>query len=267
MSGDGSNTEGVDPQPPQMLGDGSNPEGVDPHPPLNWGSKDDFKDVVLYGSMASPLCAKLRAYLIMYNIDHKMINCMTKKGSDYKKMPVLDVKGRQVNDSYIILKNMVPALTGVEAIDEQWETILSYQLAPAIEWSLSSADAVKWMSPPHGFGPPYCLLKCCLASIIMNRVVKPNIVKARKAMPDKYKEVSLGDIGTKLKTDINQKKKMFHGGEEPGPVDISFYSVCSPFYFSRCENVTSMISECGLQTWWDEMEKAIPLDKLFPPED
>eukprot|EP00747_Dinoflagellata_sp_TGD_P166877 gnl/TRDRNA2_/TRDRNA2_190366_c0_seq1.p1 gnl/TRDRNA2_/TRDRNA2_190366_c0~~gnl/TRDRNA2_/TRDRNA2_190366_c0_seq1.p1 ORF type:complete len:248 (-),score=68.58 gnl/TRDRNA2_/TRDRNA2_190366_c0_seq1:310-1053(-) len=245
----------------EMLKDGSNPEGVDPVPPVEWKSAADFKGVVLYGVTGSPPCAKLRAYLIKYGIDFKMVNGTGKKGSDYKKMPVLDVNGRQVNDTYIILKNMAPVLTG-KAIDDEWEIICSYQLGPSIECSLSKADAVKWMADPHGFGPPKCLLSCCLANIILNKAIKPNVDKAVKAMPDKYKVAPLNEFGEKLKAAIGESK--FHGGDEPGQVDISFYGVCSPFYFSKCDNVTGMISSCGLQDWWDRMEKEIPLSKLFP---
>ena len=75
--------------PTKMLSDGSNPEGVDPEPPLNWTGKDSFKDVVFYGMHVSPPCTKIRAYLLYYDIDYRMVSCQRKKGSPYTKMPAL----------------------------------------------------------------------------------------------------------------------------------------------------------------------------------
>jgi hypothetical protein len=33
---------------PALMADSSNPEGVDPSPPVNWNSKDDIKNVIIY---------------------------------------------------------------------------------------------------------------------------------------------------------------------------------------------------------------------------
>lgn len=245
----------------EMLKDGSNPEGVDPVPPLEWKSREDFKDVVLYGLHGSPVCAKIMAYLVKYNIEYKMVAGMGKPGSDYKKMPVLDVNGRQVNDSYIIIKHLVPALTG-QPVNEEWEAICSYQLGPSIEDNLTPADAAVWMGSPYGFGPPNFLLKCCLAKVMLDNMIKPNIQKALTAMPEKYKLQPLSEFAGKFKRELGTKK--FHNGSEPGNADISFYGVCLPFYFSGCEGVKGMISESGLQQWWDNMDKEIPMAKIYP---
>jgi len=247
----------------EMLKDGSNPEGVEPSPPLEWKGKADFKDVVLYGLRGSPPCAKILSYLVKYDIEFKMVEGMGKPGSDYKKMPVLDVNGRQVNDSFMILKYMIPALTG-KPINEEWETICSYQLGLSIEDSLSTSDAAKWMGSPYGFGPPDFLLKCCLAKVMMGALIKPNLKKALDAMPDKCKIVPLSELGGKFKRELGTQK--FHGGNEPGNVDISFYGITLPFYFKGAENAKAMISDNGLQQWWDNMEREIPPSKVFPPK-
>mmetsp|Transcript_110539 Transcript_110539/g.323406 ORF Transcript_110539/g.323406 Transcript_110539/m.323406 type:complete len:257 (-) Transcript_110539:103-873(-) len=246
----------------EMLKDGSNPEGADPAPPLNWKGAKDFQDVALYGMHCSPPCCKMMAYLYKYNIPFKMVSGQSKPGSDYKKMPVLDVSGRQVNDSFIILKNLIPALTG--GFDEEWEVLCSYQLAPSIEWTLSPADAAKWMSEPYGFGLPGCLLKCCLAKVLLENVVKKGIQKSLDTMPDKVKIIPLNDLGTKLRHRLAARN--FSTGARPGQVDISFYGILAPFYYKECENVRSMVKDCGLQEWWNRMEKEIPMEKLFPPK-
>lgn len=250
-----------------MLKDGSNPEGVDPVPPLEWKGKADFKDVVLHGMYISPPCCKIMAYLVKYDIPFKCTDGGNKPGSAYTKMPVLDVNGRQVNDSYIILKNMIPALTG-KPINQEWEKICSYQLAMSIEDSLTPPEAAKWLSATNGLygmmGLPSCLLKCCLAKVILDNMIKPGLKKncdnPTEQMP--WKILPLMEIGQKLKKDIGIQK--FFDGNVPGNVDISFYGICFPFYFKEVAPVRDMISECGLQDWWDRMEKEIPPSKIYP---
>ena len=244
-----------------MLPDGSNPEGVDPVPPLAWKSKSDFTDVVFYGMHVSPPCAKIMVYLIKFDIPFKVVEGMGKPGSDYKKMPVIDVGGRQVNDTAIILKYMVPVLTG-QPFESDWEDIASYQLAPSIEKQLSTAEVIKWTCSPYGFGMPNWLLKCCLGKVLHTQVILPNIEKALTNVP-KAKIIDLNELAAKLKTAIGTKE--FYHGNKPGQVDISVYGTILPFYYKQCESIVAMIGNSGLQPWWNRMEQAIPPSKVYPP--
>merc|ERR1711934_266721 len=106
---------------PDMLADGSNPEGVDPEPALGWKNKDDLQNVSFYGVAASPPCCKIRVYLHHGKIPFTFEVGTNKPGSDYKKMPVLQVGNRQVNDSWIILKNLIPAVLPDLNFDEAFE--------------------------------------------------------------------------------------------------------------------------------------------------
>merc|ERR1712070_1192332 len=110
-----------------MLADGTNPEGIDPDPPLNW-TKDTFSSskVVLHGLQASPAVCKIITYLKYFKIRYEHRAAPGKSGTDYKKMPVLDVAERQVNDSAIITKFMVPALVGPQAFNEEWEKKITF---------------------------------------------------------------------------------------------------------------------------------------------
>ena len=42
-----------------------------------------------------------------------------KKGSKYKKVPVLMLNDRQINDSFIMIKNLSPILYGKSLTDEE----------------------------------------------------------------------------------------------------------------------------------------------------
>lgn len=238
---------------PDMLPDGSNPEGVDPVPALDWTSAADFGDVVLYGTQASPPTVKIQTYLAFYKVPHKFLESKLKPKTDYKKVPVMFVNGRQVNDSYIIVKHLVPALAG--KYDEEWEEKITFQLQPSIEHSLSLPDAKRWMSEPHGFGIP-CILLPFLASFILNSI-KQKIEANPRYIVRPPLEVALefakgfGD------------NPFFHG-DAPGQVDLSFYGTCATFFVAGCEGVRAMLQDAQLEPWWRQMEAVVPLSTLFP---
>eukprot|EP00940_MAST-03C_sp_MAST-3C-sp2_P003202 g3202.t1 len=110
-----------------MLPDGSNPEGVDPERPPKWTSTKDFTNVVLYDKKYSPPCAKIRLHFELGDVPLE-IHDGKKPDSDYKKVPSLSVAGQQVNDSFIIMKYIIPALYPDETFDAKWEKTITYGL-------------------------------------------------------------------------------------------------------------------------------------------
>lgn len=122
-----------------MLANGSNPEWVDPEPPLEWKSKDDLNGAVVYGAAVSMPTNKLCAFLVYYKVPFKRVQ--GKKAGPYKKVPVMDVGARQVNDSGIILKNVLPAL-GVQ-LDEEWSKEISLVWDATFRYNITSSDAGK----------------------------------------------------------------------------------------------------------------------------
>lgn len=99
---------------PQMLPGGSNPEGVAPNPPLAWTSTTDLKDVVAHGPALSHATTKLRTFFVFAGLPYwheqhlKAKQQGIKPNSSYRKVPVIEVAGRQVNDSWIILQTFCP---------------------------------------------------------------------------------------------------------------------------------------------------------------
>lgn len=239
-----------------MLEDGSNPENVDPEPPLNWRSKSDIHDVVLYGGTASPHVNKIRSYLYFYGIPFTHQKAL-KKGSPYKKMPILDVAGRQVNDSYIIIKNLIPALAG--SFDEEWERKIAFKLAPSLEHNLSQEDFGNWaFHSKHGFGIP-TFLRCCLEGYIHGKV--------KSSLEEGAQKEGLMQIVDPI-TILREFKaamgsKPFFKGNEPTQVDISLYGSMIAFVNAECETVKNLLPAAGLQDWWLKMESRIPRAKLF----
>jgi len=112
------------------LNDDTNAEREDLFLPLpsDW-TKDSLKNVKLYGLQGSPPSAKIRALLKLAGVEYE--RCPGKvKGSEYQKIPVLFVNGRQINDSFVIVKTLAPILFG-EALTEkdlELEEMLTYGL-------------------------------------------------------------------------------------------------------------------------------------------
>ena len=88
-----------------------NLEKEDLKEPLPEWTKDDLKEVTLYGGILSPPCAKIISILHHHNINFTIAKGK-RKGSAYKKVPILVLNDRQVNDSFIIIKNLAKIVDG-----------------------------------------------------------------------------------------------------------------------------------------------------------
>jgi len=251
-----------------MLPDGTNPEGVDPEPPLGW-TKDNMKDVKFYGVFGSAPCNKIRAYLKHFKVPFTMVNCQTKPGGDtyYKKMPVIDVNERQVNDSAIIIKNLAPTFFGT--FDEVWENKITYCLLYDMEGGMSKEEVADWaFHPTYGFGIPGCM-RCCVSGMIYD-LIQTNVNKAtdKEKNPQAYMKVKRNnDAGVAIMKEFLAEvgDKKFHGGDEIDQVDLSMYATLMPFYsVVKAPSVVKAVEDAGLVKWWANMESVLPTETLYP---
>lgn len=240
------------------LAEGSNAEGADPSPPLGWRSPADLRDVVLYGPLMSPSTVKIRTYLTYFKIpfEHEL---PSKPDSDYTKDPVLDVAGRQVKDSEIILKYLIPALTG-KPFDEVWEDRITYQLELSMEADMDNADIAAFLGPPHGVGMPFLCVWAPLIKMMFSR----SLDKAFDTVP-KAKRVDPLEIGQLFRTAIGNKP--FYGGTKPTQPDISLYGTLARFKFTDCLIAEDFLEGSDLEGWWSRMEAEIPLSALYPDDE
>ena len=88
-----------------------NKEKEDLAEPLPDWTKEDLKEVSLHGGNLSPPCAKIVSILHHHNIQFKLVKGAPKK-STYKKVPVIILNDRQINDSFIIIKNLAKIVDG-----------------------------------------------------------------------------------------------------------------------------------------------------------
>lgn len=248
-----------------MLVDGTNPEGVDPSPPLNWVSKNDIKNVVIYGGPTNPPVTKIRAHLTYNSIPYTCVNRTPNKQpkGSYQKVPSIVVDGRQVNDSYVILKFLVPALYGnLSEQDLLWEEKITYGAMIAMEVEAfedpDSVSSILAMARKPGFlswfsfflpigGPGHSM-----PTGIRNRRAKPEKVEKYGELK-KFSEY-LGEFKDA------QGDKSFFGGENPSATDISLFATLKAF--KTVLYVEQALQEAGLADWYKRVETKMPsLDK------
>lgn len=246
-----------------MLADGSNPEGVNPFPALNWQTKADLSDVVVHGPALSPATTKLRTFLTYANVPFRHEQHLKAKpqgikpNTDYRKVPVIDVAGRQVNDSGIILKHLLPLLA--LDFDQAWEDRIVFELdttfklhCTAKDWSrlavatLDTPPFMKWLIGP-------------MLKRLEQKQARHNIATTGLG----HREGDEVAIARDFKASM---RGPFHNGDQPGHVDLSFYGFLAGYLYAECPIAKTMVSHARLEQWVTAMNTWVPLTSLFPKE-
>jgi len=239
-----------------------NKEGEDLKVPLpsEW-TKETLKTlkVTLYGGKINPPVCKIRFFLKQADIKFEFVECSKKPNSEYTKIPVLDIADRQINDSYIIVKNLAPIIKGDALTQEEtdFENLITFAIMIALEKHAAGSCSMLagcgkvagglFCCLLHCFGPCIC---CCASSIFKNETGprKDNVLKA------------LQEYGNEVSERLGTKK--FFGGEEPGINDVSLWGTLLPFMKaaeSRCSNCCESTADAFLHTdnligWRDNMQ-------------
>lgn len=239
----------------------TNKEGEDLAEPLpkSWNLKalkTGSPKVVLYGASVSPPCCKIRFMLNYYGVPFESKNGK-KPDSDYTKIPVLDIGDRQINDSYIVVKNLAPILQGrrLTEQEEKLEKKITFELMIALERDCASSvrDLCGCASLAGG------MTGCGLAAIapIVACCIGPNIGKDKGL-------VGLEDYNSYLTTELGTKP--FFGGSEPTVIDVSMFGVMVPFEASGSSALKVLLGGTGtpLSKWFESMhEKSSGVKSIF----
>lgn len=245
----------------KMLPDGSNPEGVSPQPPLGWITKSDLQDVIVHGPAFSHATTKLRTFLVFAGVPFRHEQHLKAKpqgikpDSSYRKVPVIDVAGRQVNDSWIILQNLLPAL-GIE-IDAEWEERIVLELDTTFKLHCTSTDWARLAVATVG------------APSMMKWLIGPMLKRMeRKQALHNIATTGLGHReGDERAIARDFKRSMagvFHGGSAPDHVDLSLYGFLAGYLYAGSPMAKRMVAEADLGSWVTAMKTVVPLQSLFP---
>ena len=239
---------------------GTNREGIDPSPPLGWTRASFDERVVLYGNWNSPPCAKIRYHLAHSGVRYEVRTAAEfAKGKDpkktYTKTPSLLVGDRQVNDSFVIAKFLVPALYA-EPFDEAWEAKITYGLQLAIEIE-AFEDARNWPAflGMYGIRFPWLVASAAPCFVPLRKYAKS--IAQRRARKDaqygplrsarQYCDEFRAALGTKA----------FFGGDGPSAVDVSFYGTIVP-WSGIVPYADALVEASDLAAWWKRMQSAMP---------
>lgn len=244
----------------KILPDGSNPEGVNPSPALNWQTTADLWDMVVHGPAFSHATTKLRTILVYAKVPFRHEQHLKAKpqgikpGTDYRKVPVIDVAGRQVNDSGIILKHILPVL-GLN-FDQAWEDRIVFELDTTFKLHCTSKDWARLAVATVG------------APSFMKWLIGPMLKRMeQKQARHNIKTTGLGHReGDEVAIARDFKASMggnFYHGDTPGHVDLSLYGFLAGYLYADCPIAANMINNAGLETWVAAMKTVVPLEALF----
>ena len=238
-----------------MLSNGSNPEGVMPEPKLEWKKQDA---VVVHGPFLSPPVTKIRLYLLYGGIAYTQKQHLPTgiRSGPYKKVPSVDIDGRQLNDSYIILKHLAP-LIGLE-LDETWEKKLVLELDCALKLQPSDADWAK-MARAH-LGMPGCMTSV-FARKQYGPLERSQAAKNIESSGLGHAEVDAVAFAKEFKAAMGSNP--FVGGESAGTPDLSFYGILADFLHAKCDIADRIVQGGELEEWLSRMEELVPLNSLF----
>eukprot|EP00854_Cymbomonas_tetramitiformis_P000486 gene486-875_t len=245
-----------------MFPDGSNPEGIDPSPAVPWNSKADLmnRNVYVYGSTRSAPSNKLCTVLLANDIPFQRVDCSAPApgsvGRFYRKIPIIVVGERQVNDSGIILKNLIPALAQSSPQMEYnagWDQRITYELDPTIRNVIQRSDGSR-------------LGGCCMGKSVVDHMNR----EAKKAVNPggAFKVGDVDDLHVIMK-DFKAEfgEYPFFGGVNPGSVDIAMYGQLAIYIHSKCDFCKDMIAAASLQDWQAAMMERLPLKRVFSKSD
>jgi hypothetical protein len=226
-----------------------NKEGEDLPVPLPKWSKSDLKEVHLYGSLISPPCVKVRAVLKFWNVPFEEKSGKP-QNSIYQGMPILVVNGRQINDSFIILKTLCPILTGREMTpaEVELEQMITFGIMPRLEADVAASccDLCKCAGL---MGCPTCLLLRCFSCCIP--CCGPSMITGQ------YPGLkSQNFYSSELKRLLGSEQ--YFNGSEPGISDVSLFGLLAGFSESGTDAFSAFFDDDSLRSWHGRMKGKAP---------
>ncbi|KAK4787532.1 hypothetical protein SAY86_011365 [Trapa natans] len=221
------------------------------------------KDVVLYQYEACPFCNKVKAFLDYYKIPYKVVevNPISKKEikwSDYKKVPILKVDGKQmVNSSAIIdelFQQMHPSNLAEDEEESKWcrwvDNHLVHVLSPNIYRTPSEAlESFNYITSHGNFSFTERLIAKYTGAAAMYMVSKK--LKKRHNITDER-----GALYEAAETWVNAlKNRPYCGGVKPNLADLSVFGVLRPV--RNLKSGKDMVENTRIGEWYDRMEKAV----------
>lgn len=240
------------------LEDGTNAENEDLAELLPFKSKEEIKDLLLYGTHASPATCKTRALFNLARIGYtKRFGKL--KTSSYQKFPVVTFNETQINDSHIIFKNMAPILfEGYKLTDEdvELEKLTTFGLMLACEaQAFSDAECMKQWTRTAGITGVSGWMVRNLAPLSM---FKKGAEKIAESCPDLKTPL---EYCKEIKEALVKRGTTYFGGNSIGPLDASIYGAIAAWAPGGDNTMPFMdlaLNDSGLFVWYEAVDSQIP---------
>mmetsp|Transcript_15515 Transcript_15515/g.36299 ORF Transcript_15515/g.36299 Transcript_15515/m.36299 type:complete len:264 (+) Transcript_15515:56-847(+) len=246
-----------------------NQESEDLQVPLNkdWTIsvlKSGSLNIKLYGARPSPPCVKIRTLLKFYDVPFTNVDGK-KPDSPYKKVPVLDIGDRQVNDSYIIVKNLAPILAGspLTPKQEELERMFTFELSTALaKQSLNTSDLCKCgRFLGGGIGCFVSTCACCISTC-----AKGPGADGKGSGPEPKPELkSLQYYREKLEQELGGMS--FFGGSSPSITDVSLFGGLCIYAEAGASAIEKVLGDVSspLYAWHESMLERTKGWSVFKP--
>lgn len=180
-----------------------------------------------------------------YGVQYTTISS-AKKDSDYKKIPVILIAGKQINDSEIIATILAKILDGAEytKFEREIEKLTTTELMIACE-----VFVMESMSELQGCG---CAMGGCLGSALCCFACCISCFGVSTGLRAKYPNLRSVSVIAKDYADHLGEKKYFHG-DTCGVVDCSIFGTLSPFQKSKSTTFHDFLSIDRLREWHERM--------------
>ena len=191
-----------------------------------------------------------------HDIKYKLISG-PKKDSDYKKIPVLMLNGHQVNDSFIMVKNLAKIIEGRELTEEEvtFEEEMTFGFMIIIEVNtIGNSKGIREVIMKQPSCVPKCMCclccyLCCCANSIGNSIMKKNNMTKTDLDHSKYVtmiEERLGDND-------------YLTGSEIAIQDLSLYGMLYPFASGNTVTYLQSVflSSQKFYDWYKRMEMTV----------
>lgn len=227
------------------------------------GAKFLPDDVVLYQYEACPFCNKVKAFMDYYKIPHKVVevNPISKKEikwSDYKKVPILMVDGKQMNDSSAIIDQLFEKIHPDDVAEDEEErkwrgwvdNHLVHVLSPNIYRTPSEAlESFDYITTHGNFSFMERLVAKYSGAAAMYLVSKKlkkkhNITDERAALYEA------------AETWVDALKgRPYCGGVKPNLADLAVFGVLRPIRL--LQSGKDMVDHTRIGEWYDRMQRAV----------
>lgn len=224
------------------------------------------KDLVLYQYEACPFCNKVKAFLDYHDLPYKIVevNPLSKKEikwSDYKKVPILMVDGKQLNDSSAIIdkldiqihpsKGRLPTDTEEEEKWRRWvDEHLVHVLSPNIYRSASEAlESFDYITTHGNFTTLERWTGKYVGAAAMYFVSK----KLKKKYNITDERASLYEAANTWVEALNNR--LFMGGSKPNLADLAVFGVLRPIRY--LQSGRDMVANTNIGAWYSRMEEAV----------